>query len=334
MTLTRRTILGGLLGAGALALGACTSTPSPTASSSGRTALTLGLTYIPNVQFAPFYVAVDQGLFTARGLDVTVRHHGEQEDIFGALLAGREQVLCASADEAMVAVSTGQEALTFASFYRRYPLCIMAPKEAGARSVADLRGKRIGVPGRYGSSWFALLAALAGAGMTEGDIVVQEIGWTSVSALMTHKVDAVVGYANNEPIQFASQGFEVSVLPVTNDAAPTLIGPSLLTTRTALPVPVLRAVADAVLAAQKAIVADPNVGIEATLKQVPDLSQPTAKANAEQVLAATIALWKGADGQVSSALDMPTFARMSELLKASGITKDAVPPASAVLPLT
>ena len=39
----------------------CARTPAPT---SGPPAATIGLTYIPDIQFAPFYVAAEQGLFS------------------------------------------------------------------------------------------------------------------------------------------------------------------------------------------------------------------------------------------------------------------------------
>ncbi|WP_231979191.1 substrate-binding domain-containing protein [Tessaracoccus coleopterorum] len=101
----RSVLLGSLATAGALAgLSACGSaTPEHSAGT-----VTVGLTYIPNVQFSAFYLGVASGIFSGRGLDVTLRHHGQQEDVFGAVLAGQEDIVFASADEAMVAASRGR----------------------------------------------------------------------------------------------------------------------------------------------------------------------------------------------------------------------------------
>ena len=41
-------------------------------SSAQSAKVTLGLGYIPNIQFAPFYVALEQGYFKAEGFDVTL----------------------------------------------------------------------------------------------------------------------------------------------------------------------------------------------------------------------------------------------------------------------
>lgn len=50
-----------------LALTACkTATPEPTIAK-----VTLNLTYIPNIQFAPFYVAIEKGYFAKYGIDLS-----------------------------------------------------------------------------------------------------------------------------------------------------------------------------------------------------------------------------------------------------------------------
>src|SRR5215813_11692499 len=69
--------------------------------------LTLGLTYIPDVQFAPFYVAQSLGYYREAGLDVTLRHHGFTEGEFDALVAGHEDAIFAGGDETLQARSHG-----------------------------------------------------------------------------------------------------------------------------------------------------------------------------------------------------------------------------------
>ena len=46
---------------------ACASQPATTA----RRAIIVGMPYIPNIQFAHFYVAAEKGFFAEEGLDVT-----------------------------------------------------------------------------------------------------------------------------------------------------------------------------------------------------------------------------------------------------------------------
>lgn len=96
--------------------------------------------------------------------------------------------------------------------------------------LSDLKGKRIGVPGRYGSSWFGLLVALRTAGLTEEDVEVVEIGYTQKAALTTDKVDAVIGFSNNDLVQFQLAEVPVRSLSIAG-ATPPLVGASLITTR-------------------------------------------------------------------------------------------------------
>src|SRR4051794_15767237 len=71
--------------------------------------LTVGLTYIPNIQFAPFYVAEALGYYKAAGLNVTLRHHGANEDEFGALISGKEDLIFAGGDETLQVRAQGQD---------------------------------------------------------------------------------------------------------------------------------------------------------------------------------------------------------------------------------
>ncbi len=73
------------------------------ATASGRHNLTIGLTYVPNIQFAPVYVADALGYYKDAGLNVTIRHHSFSEDEFGALVSGQEQVIYAGGDEVVQA---------------------------------------------------------------------------------------------------------------------------------------------------------------------------------------------------------------------------------------
>ena len=73
-------------------------------------------------------------------------------------------------------------------------------------SPEDLRGLRIGIPETFGASYIGLRALLKAGGLTEADIDLQTIGYTQLAALTAGTVDAVVVYANNEPVVLAQEG--------------------------------------------------------------------------------------------------------------------------------
>lgn len=307
-------------------LAAC-SGASAGASSSGSTApeltpVTVGLSYIPNVQFAAFYVGVKEGIFTKLGVDVKLRHHGEQEDVFGALLAGQEDVVFASADEAMVAAANGQPLQSFATSYQTYPAEVVTNKILDGATLSDLKGKKLGIPGHYGSSYYAALSAIHAAGLTESDVALQDIGYTQLSALDAGQVDFIVGFRNNELVQLQAAGGDVTSLPVSDPAAPTLVGPSLVTSGDTLSDEVLGKIAEGMREAEQAVIDDPEAALDATAEQVPALADQTQREVAAKVLTATSELWKK-DGKVDVSLDTAAFDRMGAFLTEASIIEQA-----------
>ncbi len=317
--INRRTLLlGSLASVGAIAgLSACApSTPEP-----GSGKITVGLTYIPNVQFSAFYLGVSAGIFERHGLDVTLRHHGQQEDVFGAVLGGQEDIVFASADEATVAAARGQELRTFAVSYQTYPIQVLGRADltidpAGGLEV--LKGHTLGIPGHFGSSYYAALAAIHKAGLSEADVELVDIGYTGISALTGEKVDFIMGFSNNELVQLESQGLGGTVIPVFDADAPTLVGPSLVTVGTRNSDDVLRALAAGMKEAEEAILADPQAALDATAEQVPAMADPVQRESAAKVLEATSQLWLR-NGKVDVSVDPAAFERMGTFLAEAGI---------------
>lgn len=322
--ITRRNLLLGTFAAGAAAgLVAC-SDNQPEAVVDGK--LTVGLTFIPNVQFSAFYVGLKEGIFANHGLDITLRHHGQQEDLWGAVLGGQEDVVFASADEAMVAKAGGNDLRVFATAYQTYPLNVMGGDPAVLGDDAGLEvlaGATLGIPGHFGSSYYAALCAISEAGLTQDDVHLVDIGFTTLSALAARQVEFAMGFTNNEGVQLINQGIDALSIPVFDPDTPRLVGPSLVTPGTQVPEDVLRALALGMLEAEQAIVADPQLALDATVEHVPAMLEEEQRASAELVLQATSELWHR-DGELTVALDTDSFDRMGEFLTQAGII-DAPP---------
>ncbi|GAA4904382.1 ABC transporter substrate-binding protein [Tessaracoccus lubricantis] len=322
--ISRRNLLLGTLAVGAAAgLAACGGN-QPAAVGDGK--LTVGLTYIPNVQFSAFYLGVKEGLFAKHGLDVQLRHHGQQEDLWGAVLGGQEDVVFASADEAMVAKAGGNDLRTFATSYQSYPIRVMGgdPSTLGAEPGLEvLNGASLGIPGHFGSSYYAALCAIHQAGLTENEVKLVDIGFTTLQALAAKQVDFAMGFVNNEGVQLANQDIPTVSIPVFEPSEALLVGPSLIAPGTKVPDDVLKAVALGMQEAEAAVVADPQAALDATAEHVPAMAEAEQRATAERVLAATVELWQR-DGEVTVAVDTAAFDRMGEFLAQAGII-DAAP---------
>jgi NitT/TauT family transport system substrate-binding protein len=252
--------------------------------------LTVGLGFIPNVQFAQFYLADQSGAYADANLDVTLQNKIDPDLV---TLLGQGAIDIGSADGTSVipAVSQGIPVTYTATIYGDFPSVVIAREDAGIKAAADLAGKKIGIPGRYGSSWIMLQALLDSAGLTPDNVeIVEYPDFTQAAALQQGAVDAATGFANNEPIQLQNAGIGTVVLTVDDVVA--LPGPGLVagTDTIAKKHDALAAFTKATLAAMDQIAADPQVGLDATFKAVPDLAKDPALQR--QILDATIAAWK------------------------------------------
>jgi NitT/TauT family transport system substrate-binding protein len=328
-----RKIVLAVLAATVFALVGCSQPASSTtpSSSAALPAATIGLTYIPNVQFSPFYVAEAKGSFTSAGVKAELRHHGASEGLFTALVAGQEQFVVAGADEMLQARSQGMDLIAVSSYYRSYPVVVIVGADSPITSLADLKGHSIGIPGKYGESWFGLQVALRTAGLTEADVQIKEIGYTQQAALRSGKVDAIIGFSNNDLVQSVLSSFAARSIPITNGDVP-LVGASLITTTAyakAHP-EVVRAVVAGTLAGIKGVVADQAEALTISGDYIPGLDAGATKAAAEATLAATVPLWKGADGVIDGRLDSAQWKKMADFMGANGLTTSTQDPTLAM----
>jgi NitT/TauT family transport system substrate-binding protein len=191
-------------------LGACAA-PQPAASERTRVRLPLG--YIPNVQFAPLYVALEKGFFSENGIDLQLDYAFETDGV--ALVGANDlQFAVVSGEQVLLARAQGLPVVYVMAWYGDFPVAVTAKKEQGIRTPADLRGKSIGLPGLFGANYIGLRALLSHAGLAEADVNLQSIGFTQVESLATDQQQAVSVYAANEPIQLRALGYDVDVIHV------------------------------------------------------------------------------------------------------------------------
>ncbi len=252
--------------------GASQGAGEPSTAPAHPTALTVGLGYIPSVQFAQFYLADAAGYYEDAGLEVTFQNKVDPELI---TLVGQGAVDIGMGDGTSLipAVSQGIPVVYGATVFARFPNVLFSLADSGIEEVADLAGRSVGIPGRFGSSWVALQALLASAGLTTEDVeIVTYPDFGHGVAVAEGQVDAAIGFLNNEPLQLAREGKAVDIIRV-DDVAP-LPGPGLVVGRATLASKreALRAFTAATLRAMADIIADPQRGLEATFARVPELA--------------------------------------------------------------
>jgi NitT/TauT family transport system substrate-binding protein len=179
------------------------------------TAIRLPMGFIADPQYAPFYVAVENGYFAEAGFEIEFDYSFETDgvqlvgngDLPFAIVSG-EQVIMARAQEIPV--------VYVLEWFQKFPVAVVSRAEAGIEEPTDLTGKSVGIPGFFGASYVGYVGLLSANNLQESDVNTSEIGFTQIEAFLTDQVDAVVGYSNNEPVQLAAQGEGFNVIQVSD----------------------------------------------------------------------------------------------------------------------
>lgn len=264
---------------------ACGPKPTP-----NLTHIKLTLGYIPNIQFAPLYVAAQKGYFAEAGIEIEFAYMDENQavalvganDLQFAVVSG-EQVLLARAQELPVVYIT--------AWYQQYPVSVVAMADQGIITPSDLLGKTIGLPGPYGANYIGLRALLHAGGLSESDVTLDSIGYTQVEALAAGRDQAVSVYTANEPIQLRAQGYDLTELRVADYVQ--LASNGLITNETTAAgnPDLVRGMVAALLHGLSDTIADPQAAYQISLDYVENLAQADATVQ-KQVLATSIDLWK------------------------------------------
>ncbi len=257
------------------------------------TALTqvrLPLGYIPDIQFAPLYVAVQKGYFRDAGIQVTFDYSMET-DITALVGADQIQFGVVSGDQVLLARAQGLPIVYVAAWYQQYPVSVVAKSTLNIHSPADLRGKTIGLPGLYGANYIGLRALLHAGGLTEADVKLDSIGYTQVESLAHDRDQAVSVYTNNEPVQLRSQGYSLTELRVADYVQ--LASNGLITNEKTISQnpDLVRRMVKAFLQGLADTIADPAAAYSTSKAYVTNLSQIDPSLQ-QQKLATVIGLWK------------------------------------------
>lgn len=307
-----------------LALAACqpTSSGEPTPSSGELRHVTLLLGYRPDVQFAPFYVAQRDGFYADAGLDVEIEHQ-QAPDVQRLVASGEAEFGVADATDVMIARTSGIPIRYVSTLYQGFPVALIGESADVPTDPAGLAGASIGTPGRFGSSWHALLALLEAGGLSEDDVTIREYPqFNQVDGLSNGDVDLITGFRNNEPLRLKARGMDVGLLTV-DEIAPlpgpgVIVGDDLLASDPAL----VRAFTEATAAAQAAVIADPDLGFAAAEATVPSVAEDPEVARS--ILDATVELWIG-DGFDQGAIDQMAWSAGYDTMVRLGFIDGSVP---------
>lgn len=298
---------------------ACVPAPvqAPTAEAPRQVRLPVG--YIPNIQFAPLYVAIEKGYFREQGLDVSLDYSMENDNV--ALLGANQlEFAVVSGEQVLLGRGQGLPVVYVMTWYQQFPVGIAARAEDNVNTPQDLKGKKIGLPGLYGASYIGLRALLQAGGLTEGDVTLDSIGYNQVEALTAGQDKAVVIYVANEPIQLRHEGMDVSVIN-SADYLPLVANGLITNEKTIQENPELvRKMTAGMMKGIKDTVADPEGAYEICTKYVENLKNADTEVQ-KQILAASIELWQA---ELNGKSDPEAWNNTLDILLDMGLLKESV----------
>lgn len=158
--------------------------------------LSVILDWFPNPDHAPLIVAKQQGFFKEQGLDVKLIGPADPNDPPKLVAADKADIAITYEPEFMQQVDQGLPLIRIGSLIDKPLNCLVTLKDSGIKSIADLKGKRIGAT-HGGLSSIMLKEMLARRGLSTNDIEVINVRYNLSQALLSQSVDAVTGMMRN-----------------------------------------------------------------------------------------------------------------------------------------
>jgi NitT/TauT family transport system substrate-binding protein len=306
-----------------LVLAACApQTPAaetPTSTEKPLIKIRLPMGYVPNVQYAPFYVAAAKGYFAEAGFEVEFDYSFETD---GIALVGADELKfsLASGEQILLARAQGIPVVYVMAWYQKYPISVMAKSTTGIKTPQELIGHKIGLPGLFGANYIGLRAMLYAVGIDEKEVTIDSIGFNQVEALVSDQEDAVVGYAANEPVVLRSKGYDLTEWR-TSDYVQLASNGLITNEKTIAENPELvRAFVGAMLKGLRDTIADPDAAYETSFDFVENLkeSDPIVQ---KQILGTSVEMWRA---ERLGYADPQSWQNMQEVMLKMGLYPQAL----------
>jgi NitT/TauT family transport system substrate-binding protein len=311
----------------ALLLSACQPVTMPQVASleneaqGALTPVSIGVGYIPNVQFATMYVAIEKGFFAEEGLDVSLEY-GFENDYLKLVGVGERQFMIGSGDQVIIGRGQGLPVRYVMNWYTRYPVVVFAKEAAGITEPADLAGKRIGLPGPFGATYVAFRGILEAAGLEESDVQMESIGFTQAAAVSEDSVDAAVDYAVSGPVVLEQAGESITTIGL--DDYLTVPSNGLVTNETTLendPELVRRLVRGSLRGVEYTL-ANPDEAFAIALSFVPEAAGENEAIN-RAIFDATLPYWQLETGSQPGATELADWESATEFMQRIGLVERA-----------
>ncbi|WP_345985705.1 ABC transporter substrate-binding protein [Sulfurimonas sp. HSL-1656] len=163
----------------------------------------LQLQWLPQFQFAGYFVAKEKGFYSEADLDVEIRPMTAEMDVEREVLSGRAQ-FGTGRTSLLVKYDRGEPLVAMAAIFQSSPMVLLAREDSGIRKIEDLRGKRVMMTSDVQTA-ASVQAMLRNAGMQEMELNLIPHTFDPLS-LERNETDAMAAYSSNEPFVLSNRG--------------------------------------------------------------------------------------------------------------------------------
>jgi putative hydroxymethylpyrimidine transport system substrate-binding protein len=188
---------------------------------SGSKQVTLMLDYFPNADHAGIYAAQAGGHFEQAGLDVEIRQPPDPSAPIKQVAAGRVDLAISYEPEVLRARDQDLGVVSVGAVVQKPLTSIVSLPQAKIGKPADLKGKTVGTAGiDYQTAY--LQTILDDANVPRDSVKERNVGFSLTPALLTGKVDAVLGaFWNYEGTELKLKGKRPRIIRMEDAGVPT-----------------------------------------------------------------------------------------------------------------
>ncbi|MCJ8143673.1 ABC transporter substrate-binding protein [Ancylobacter sp. A5.8] len=163
----------------------------------------------PTAQMFPVFIAMEKGFYKEEGLDVTLNYSKGSSDAARQLAAGNADWGIFSSAATMQTVQRGFPLKAIMQIYYPDTFDIVVPESSPVKTMADMKGKIVGVSDLAGGEVPMVRASIIEAGLKEGPdvrlVIAGEGDPTTVRSLNEGRVQAYAG-AKRDLLLLPAQG--------------------------------------------------------------------------------------------------------------------------------
>ena len=236
------------------------------------------------MEHAGFFVAKRTGYYQAEGLTVEILEGNGAPTPAQRVGTGTYRLGVSSGSATVIARTKGIPVVSLAVINQHSPVVVYSLRKNEIRGPADLPGRRIGV-NLGGTKHREFQAFLKKVGIGERDLHLIGMTESSPAPLLAGKVDAMLGYTEDQPVSVELRGHEVNRIAL-SDFGIDLYSTNIITNQHYLAEDpdVVRRFLRASLKGWQTAVADPEQALSAYMAARPESDPEFNRANFEQLI--------------------------------------------------